>query len=135
MKFAKKLSLSLSLAAALALSAQAQDAKLKVTLPHDAQIGESVLPAGSYNITLSMEGITVAMITPADHAGPAVFALPVSTSDYAACAESSVGLERDGGAWSIRSICFAEPQTALYFAAPVTRAATTSASTTTVAGR
>jgi hypothetical protein len=135
MKFAKKLSFSLSLAAALALSAHAQDAKVKVTLPHDAQIGDAILPAGSYNITLSMEGITVAMITPADHAGPAVFALPVSTSDYAACAASSVGLERDGGAWSIRSICFAEPQTALYFAVPMTKAVAAATPTAMAPGR
>ena len=67
MKFAKKLSLSLSLAAALSFSAQAQDAKLKVTLPHDAQIGDAVLAAGAYTITLSMEGITMAVIAPADH--------------------------------------------------------------------
>ena len=43
MKFAKKMSLALSLAAAIAGSAQAQDAKVKVMLPHDVQIGEAVI--------------------------------------------------------------------------------------------
>ena len=135
MKFAKKLSLSLSLAAALAVSAQAQDAKLKVSLPHDAQIGDAVLPAGSYNITLAMEGITLAVIAPADHSGPVVFALPVSTNSYAACTESSVNLQRDGAEWSVRSICFAEPQTALYFAAPTTKTVADAMPSATAAGR
>jgi hypothetical protein len=135
MKFAKKLSLMLSLTAAMTLSAHAQDARLKVSLPHDAQIGETVLPAGSYNITLSMEGITMAVIAPADHTGPAIFALPVSTNSYAACTESSVKLQRDGAEWSVRSICFAEPKTALYFSAPVARAAASTVPTAMVAGR
>jgi hypothetical protein len=126
MKFAKKLSLSLSLAAALALSAQAQDAKVKFTLPHDAQIGGAFLTAGQYTVALSMNGIATALVAPADRKGAAVFALPVSTDVYANCAASSVSMQREGAEWSVRSICFAGPQVALYFAAPATKTAVAS---------
>ncbi len=123
MTFAKKLSLMLSLTAAMTLSAQAQDAKVKFTLPRAAQIGEAVLPAGQYTIALSMNGITTATIAPADRNGSAIFALPVSTDVYANCAESSVSMKREGVDWSVRSVCFAEPQVALYFPAPAAKTA------------
>lgn len=123
MTFTKKLSLMLSLTAAMTLSAHAQDAKLKFTLPHAAQIGETILPAGQYTIALSMNGSTTARITPADHKGTAIFALPVSTDVYANCAASSVSMKRDGVDWSVRSICFAEPQITLYFSAPAAKTA------------
>ena len=86
MKFAKKLSLLLSLAAAMALSAHAQDAQAKFTLPHDAHIGAAVLPAGQYTVTLYFEGITKAIIVPANRkASTAMIVLPVSTDDFASC--------------------------------------------------
>ena len=86
----------------------------------------SLLPAGQYTIALSMNGSTTAMIMPADHKGAAIFALPVSTDVYADCAASSVSMKRDGADWSVRSICFAEPQVALYFPAPAAKTAVAS---------
>ena len=133
MKFAKKMSLLFSLAAAVTLSAYAQDAQAKFTLPYDAHIGAGVLPAGEYLVTLSLEGIAKAVIVPEDHAGAAVIALPVSTDDYASCKESSVSMQREGSEWSVRSICFAEPQIALYFSAPVEKAAMASTAVAPVA--
>jgi hypothetical protein len=126
MTFTKKLTLMLFLTAAMAFSAHAQDAKVKFTLPHATQIGEAILPAGQYTIALSMNGSTTAMIVPADHKGPAIFALPVSTDVYADCAESSVSMKREGADWSVRSVCFAEPQVALYFPAPAAKTAVAS---------
>jgi hypothetical protein len=137
MTFTKKLTLMLSLTAAMTFSAQAQDAKVKFTLPHAAQIGEAVLPAGQYTFALSMNGITTATITPADRKGAAIFALPVSTDVYANCAGSSVSMKRDGVDWSVRSVCFAEPQVALYFAQPADKETVASIAPTpaAVAGR
>jgi hypothetical protein len=126
MTFAKKLSLMLSLTAAMTLSAQAQDAKVKFTLPHAAQIGTAILPAGQYTIALSMNGSTTAMIVPADHKGSAIFALPVSTDIYADCEASSVSMKREGADWSVRSICFADQQIAVYFPAPAAKTAVAS---------
>ena len=133
MKFAKKMSLMLSLAAAMAVSAHAQDGQAKFTLPHDAHIGAGVLPAGEYTVTLSLEGITRAIIVPANHKGAAVFALPVSTDDFASCKQASVSMQRDGAEWNVRSICFAGPQIALYFAAPTAKATMASAAPAPVA--
>jgi len=119
MKFtnAKKMSLMLSLCAAMALSAHAQDAQAKFKLPYDARLGEKVLPAGEYKVTLSLEGNTKAYIVP-EGKGASMIVLPVSTDEYASCSESSVSMQRSGKAWSVSSICFAEPQIALYFAKP-----------------
>jgi len=133
MKFTKKLSLLLSLTAALALSAHAQDAKAKFTLPHDAQIGETVLTAGQYTVTLSLDGITKAMITPVDRDGQAMFALPMSTDSSANCKATSLSMQRDGADWNVRSICFADAQIALYFAAPGVKTALASAAPAPVA--
>ena len=126
MTFAKKLSLMLSLTAAMTLSAHAQDAKLKFTLPHAAQIGETILPAGQYTMALSMNGSTTARIVPVDHKGAAIFALPISTDIYADCDASSVSMKRDGVDWSVRSVCFADRQVAVYFPAPAAKTAVAS---------
>jgi hypothetical protein len=133
MKFAKKMSLLLSLSAAMSLSTLAQDAQAKFTLPHDAHIGEAVLPAGEYTVTLSNVGVTKAIIAPESRTGTAMFALPVSTDEYASCKESSVSMHRDGADWSVRSICFAEPKVALYFSAPAAKTALASATPAPVA--
>ena len=133
MTFTKKLSLMLSLTAAMTLSALAQDAKVKFTLPHAAQIGEAILPAGQYTIALSVNGSTTAIIAPADRKGSAIFALPVSTDVYASCAASSVSMKRDGVEWSVRSICFADRQVAVYFPAPAAKTAVASAASAPVA--
>ena len=133
MTFTKKLILMLSLTAAMTLSATAQDARVKFTLPHAAQIGEAILPAGQYTMALSMNGSTTAVITPADHKGTAIFALPISTDVYASCTASSVSMKREGADWSVHSICFAEPQVALYFPAPAAKTAVASAAPAPVA--
>jgi len=137
MKFVnvKKMSLMLSITAALALSAHAQDAQAKFKLPYDAHLGEAVLPAGEYLATLSLDGSAKAYIVPAGHAGPAIIVLPVSTDEYASCKESSVSMEREGAEWSMRSICFAEPQIALYFSATAVKAAAASIAPAAMPGR
>jgi hypothetical protein len=127
MTFAKKMSLLLSLSAAMSLSVLAQDAQAKFTLPYNARVGEAVLPAGEYTATLSFDGITKAMIAPVDRKGSAMFVLPVSTDSYASCKTASVSMQREGAEWSVRSICFAEPQIALYFSAPMEKASMASA--------
>jgi len=133
MKFAKKMSLLLSLAATMTLSAHAQDAQAKFALPYDARVGEAVLPAGEYTVTLSLDGITKAIIAPVDRKGAAMFALPVSTDSYASCKTTSVSMQREGAEWSVLSICFAEPQIALYFSAPMEKASVASAAPAPVA--
>lgn len=133
MTFAKKMSLLLCLSAALSLSAFAQDAQAKFTLPYDAHIGEAALPAGEYTVTLSFDGVTKAMIAPADRRSAAMFALPVSTDSYAGCKTTSVSMQRQGADWSVVSICFAEPQIALYFSAPMEKASVASAAPAPVA--
>jgi hypothetical protein len=133
MKFAKKLSLSFSLAAAMALSAHAQDAQAKFTLPHQAHLGEAVLPAGEYTVTLSWDGVTKAIIVPDNRTGAAIIALPVSTDGYASCKETSVIMQRDGSEWNVRSICFADAQVALYFSAPAEKGTLASATSAPVA--
>ncbi len=136
MTFAKKMSFLLSLSAAMSLSALAQDAQAKFTLPYDAHIGEAALPAGEYTVTLSNVGVTKAIIAPESRTGTAMFALPVSTDEYASCKESSVSMHREGADWSVRSICFAEPQIALYFSAPMekTSVASTAPAPVAIAG-
>jgi hypothetical protein len=133
MTFAKKMSLLLSLSAAMSLSALAQDAQAKFTLPHDAHIGAAALPAGEYTVTLSFDGVTKAIIVPDKRAGASMIVLPVSTDDYASCKETSVGMAREGSEWSVRSICFAEPQIALYFSAPMEKSSVASAAPAPVA--
>jgi hypothetical protein len=132
MTFAKKMSLMLSLTAAMTLSAHAQDAQAKFKLPHDARLGEATLPAGEYTVTLSLEGNTKAYIVPAGK-GAAMIVLPVSTDEYASCTASSVSMHRSGTAWSVSSICFAEPQIALHFATPGAKEALASAAPAPVA--
>ena len=132
MKFAKKLSLMLSITTALALSAHAQDAQAKFKLPHDARLGNAVLPAGEYTMRLSLRGNATAYIVP-EGKGSTMIVLPVSTDEYASCSASSVSLQRNGTAWSVRSICFAESQTALYFAMPAEKEALATAAPAPVA--
>lgn len=134
MTFAKKMSLMLSLTAAFALSAHAQDAQAKFKLPHDAQLGEKVLPAGEYTVTLSLEGNAKAYISPTGK-GSAMIVLPVSTDEYASCTASSVSMHRSGTAWSVSSICFAEPQIALHFAAPADKEMVASVAPAAMTGR
>lgn len=116
MKFAKKMSFLLTIAAALTCSANALDAQAKFTLAHDTYVGSQVLPAGEYIVTMSGDGNTKAFITPVDRAGVSLIALPVNTDDYATCKKSSLTMQVVGAAWSVSSICFAEPRVALHFA-------------------
>ena len=136
MNLAKKLSLLLSLAAAMTLSAHAQDAKAKFTLAHNAHVGTAMLPAGQYTMTLSFDGFTKAIIAPVDRKGTGMIVLPVSTDSYAACSATTVSMQRDGATWNLRSVCFADQQLALYFAAPAEKTALASATPTpeTIAG-
>lgn len=69
-----------------------------------------------------MEGNVKAYIVP-EGKGSTMIVLPVSTDEYASCSASSVSMQRSGSAWSVRSICFAEPQIALYFAMPAEKEA------------
>jgi hypothetical protein len=133
MKFAKKMSLLLSLAATMTLSAHAQDGQAKFTLPYDARLGEAVLPAGEYTITLSLDGITKVMIAPVDRKGSATIALPMTTDSYASCKTTSVSMHREGADWSVVSVCFAEPQITLQFSAPAEKTNVASAAPAPVA--
>ena len=132
MKFTKKMSLMLSLGAAMALSAHAQDAHAKFKLPHDARLGNAVLPAGEYTMRLSMEGNVKAYIVP-EGKGSTMIVLPVSTDEYASCSASSVSMQHTGSAWSVRSVCFADSQIALYFAMPAEKEALAKAAPAPVA--
>jgi hypothetical protein len=133
MKFAKKMSFLLSLVGAMTLSAHAQDAQAKFTLPYDARIGEAVLPADEYTMTLSLDGITKVMIAPVDRKGPAMIVLPMTTDSYASCKTTSVSMQREGADWSVVSVCFAEPQIALQFSAPMEKTNLASAAPAPVA--
>ena len=132
MKFAKKMSLVLILATA-AFTAHAVDAQAKFKLTHAAHIGTGILPAGEYLVTMYAEGATKAFITPADHSGAAIIALPVGTDGYTGCEKSSLIMQVTGSVWNVRSVCFAGSHTTLYFPVPVEKAtATASRSETTV---
>ncbi len=132
MKFAKKMSLMLSLGAVMALSAHAQDAQAKFKLPYDARLGNAVLPAGEYTMRLSLAGNAKAYIVP-EGKRSTMIVLPVSTDGYASCSASSLSMQRTGTAWSVRSICFAEPQIALYFAMPAEKEALAAAAPAPIA--
>lgn len=128
MNFARKICLLLSLATILSLSAGAQETSATFVLPQDAYVAHGVLPAGRYTVSLSLEGVTKMFITSADGKGVAAIALPVSTDSYAACNGTSLSLQREGGDWSLRSVCFAQSQVALYFAPRGQKTAVASAS-------
>lgn len=133
MKFAKKMSLVLILAAAAASAAHAVDAHAKFKLSHPAHIGAGVLPAGEYMVAMSADGTTKAFITPADRSGAAVIALPVTTDGYAVCTESSLIMQVSGSSWNVRSVCFADLHTALYFPLPAGTSTMTAATEETTA--
>lgn len=129
MKLAKKLSLLTILATAALGTSYAADAQAKFTLPKAAQVGESVLPAGDYIFTMSVDGTSKAFITPIGHSGETVIALPVSTDNYASCEASVLKMQRVGTEWSLRSVCFAPLQMSFYFAAPSARSSVAAVNT------
>ena len=64
-------------------------------------------------------GITKAYVTSDNGSKLAFIAVPETTASNA-CEKTAVTLQRNGGNWSVRSMCFGELQRALYFpAAPV----------------
>ena len=129
MKFAKKMSLVLTLALAALGTAHAADAQAKFKLPHAARIGSGVLPAGEYMVTMASDGTTKAFITPVDRSGATLIVLPVSTDGYAACNESSLTMQVQGSSWNLRSVCFADFHTALYFPVPAEKAIVSASNT------
>jgi hypothetical protein len=129
MKLAKKLSLLTILATAALGTSYAVDAQARFSLPQAAHVGSSVLPAGDYMVTMSVDGSAKAIIIPVGHSGESVIALPTVIDAYASCAESSLQMERTGSEWSVRSVCFAPLQVSMYFAAPSTKSALTAVST------
>ena len=119
MTYAKKTILLLLLSVAASLAAAAQDAHVKFTLPHDAMWGKTAMPAGTYSVLLEFGGITKAYVTSDNGSKLAFIAVPETTASNA-CEKTAVTLQRNGGNWSVRSMCFGELQRALYFpAAPV----------------
>lgn len=133
MKFAnlKRSSLVLTLTVAALGTAYAADAQAKFKLNHAARIGTGVLPAGEYMVTMAAEGTTKAFITPADRSGATVIVLPVTTDGYASCKQSSLTMQVAGPNWNVRSVCFADFHTALYFPVPAEKATATAANADT----
>jgi hypothetical protein len=115
MTYAKKTILLLLLTLAASLGAAAQDAHTKFTLPHDAVWGKTVLPAGTYSVSVEFGGIPKAYVASEGGSRVAFIAVPETTEVSEACAKSSVTLQRSGGKWNVRSLCFGELQLALYF--------------------
>jgi len=123
MRFTKTLLSLALLAATMTLIANAQDAKAKFTLPHDTFLGETILPAGQYTVTLALDGLAKAMVVSETGTTRSMFVLPVSTDAYAACEKSTVTIARSAGQWNVQSICFAGSQVAVYFPAPAEKTA------------
>jgi hypothetical protein len=115
MNYAKKTMLLLVLSLAAALGAVAQDAHAKFTLPHDAMWGKTVMPAGTYSVSLEFGGITKAYVTSEGGSKVSFVTVPVMTEVSDACSKTSVTLQRKGGNWNVHSMCFSELQMALYF--------------------
>jgi len=115
MTYAKKTIFLLLSSVAAAIGAAAQDAHAKFTLPHDAMWGKASLPAGTYSVSLEFGGITKAYVTSEDGSRVAFVTVPETTEFSTACAKSTVNLQRSGSTWSVRSVCFSDLQTELYF--------------------
>ncbi len=118
MKFAKKTTLLFLFAAAMSFGTFAQDAQARFSLSHPTRLGNSVLPPGDYEMTVSFNGLAKAFITPVSAKGPAVIAVPVVVDSYATCTGTTVGMLHAGSSWSIESVCMAEPRLALHFRLP-----------------
>ena len=123
MTYAKKTIFLLVLSLAASMAAAAQDAHTKFTLPHDAIWGKTVLPAGTYSVSVDLDGIPKAYVASEGGSKVAFIAVPEITEVSEACAKSSVTLQRSGRNWSVRSLCFGELQMALYFPTVPTEAA------------
>ena len=117
MTYAKKTIFLLLLSLVASLAATAQDAQTKFTLPHDAIWGKTVLPAGTYSVSVEFDGIPKAYVNSEGGSKIAFIAVPEITEVSDACAKSSVTLQRNGGKWNVRSLCIGELQLALYFPA------------------
>ena len=117
MTYAKKTMLLLLLSLAASFTAVAQDAQTKFTLPHDAIWGKTVLPAGTYSVSVELDGIPKAYVSSEGGSKIAFIAVPEITEVSDACAKSSVTLRRHGSSWDVRSLCLGELQLALYFPA------------------
>ena len=115
MTYAKKMIFLLLLSVAASFTAAAQDAHTKFTLPHDAIWGKTVMPAGTYSVSVEFDGIPKAYVNSEDGSKIAFIAVPEITEVSDACAKSSVTLRRHGSSWDVRSLCFGELQLALYF--------------------
>lgn len=136
MRFTRNLITLAVMAAAMTGFVHAQDAKAKFTLPHATMLGETLLPAGTYVVQLSFDGFTKALIAPEDHSSKSIYAVPLVTDAYATCAKSTVTISRASGEWDLRSICFADSQLAVHFAAssPKTALATATPAPMSLAG-
>jgi hypothetical protein len=88
----------------------------KITLPHDAALGKTILPAGQYSISLELGGISKMFVTSENGTTMTFVAIPGTVEVTPSCDKTSVTLQRKGsGAWSVTSVCFGELQMALYF--------------------
>jgi|SRR5271165_6888954 len=117
MTYAKKTILLLLMSLATCFAAAAQDAKAKFTLPHEAVWGKTILPAGEYLVSLEFGAIPKAFVNSESGSRVAFVAIPEITESTTSCGTSSLTLMRNGGAWSVRSVCFAGAQLAVYFMA------------------
>ena len=113
----KKLGLAVLVVLATAFAANAQDARVKFTLTHEARWDKTMLPAGTYMISVNSGAVPRAIVSAEDRKGPSIIAVPRVTEYSSSCKSSSVSLVRNGEAWDVTSVCFNEDGLALYFGA------------------
>ncbi len=116
MRFATKI-LFASLALAMSVPAVAQEKSGVFTLTHDTRWNNTVIPAGSYSISVYAGNHSVSMLRPENPHQSAVFVAPVSLDYGKTCANSTVSLVSAAGEWRAQSVCFADTGLTLYFAA------------------
>lgn len=115
MNFAKKLSFSLLALAATTFTANAQDARAKFTLTHEVRWQKTMLPAGTYTISVESGTMPRAVIASETGKREAIITVPTFAEYSSSCKSSSVTLVRNGESWDVSSVCFDESGLALYF--------------------
>ena len=130
MKFVKKIALVALLGLAFSFTAAAQDRVIRFKLDRATHIGFSVVPAGEYRMAIYSNATRMAIVTPEDHAGASVLALP-TRYESSTCRNASVTLAPVGRELALTAVCMGEAELALQF--PVDRSKRVAAQTTATA--
>ena len=134
MTLTKRISFLALLLLATSLIAAAQDRVIKFKLDRATHIGFSVVPAGEYRMAIYNDATRMAIISPFNHKGTSVIALPRGY-ESGTCTGASVTLAPFGSEVALTAVCLGEAELALQI--PVDdakRVATQPATTAALAG-